>query len=339
MNLNTDIELIEASDLQVDASVIDVSEVESQEDKEYLLAAGKEILTIEAKADFAIRKIVATIQGRANLEKGRVVHEMQRHFGTIDENGARTNVTTGGALPRFYASVGLTSSKAADYSQAYRTTLKFSNLFDGIVEPEKVLAFSDSALRDISRLPVVYQEEVLAEVAAGNEPMTNKQIQHLAREPEVRITKAEELLARARRRKAETEERWEEVRADPNIPCKSAEYSTATSAKRQSTLTVARLEQELADLKASIEEERARADEQAQLSDKLTRELDKLKFDDESQRQERIRRLSASLTVSVPQVLADLGKFFTEQDHYPEEVKKHLIEQATYLANYVGDNL
>ena len=83
MTLTTDIELIEASDLQIDASVIDVSEVESQEDKDFLLEAGKQILTIEAKADFAIKKVVATIQGRANLEKGRVIYEMQRHFGTI----------------------------------------------------------------------------------------------------------------------------------------------------------------------------------------------------------------------------------------------------------------
>ena len=155
----------------------------------------------------------------------------------------------------------------------------------------------------------------------------------------MKLTKAEELLERARRRKAQAEDDWEEVKADPEITSRAPEYKQAHAANINATKTVARLEQELADLKSAIHAERAKADEQAQIAEKLTRELDKLKFDDESQRQERIRRLSASLTVSVPQVLADLGKFFTEQDHYPEEVKKHLLEQATYLANYVGDNL
>ena len=339
MNLNTDIELIEASDLQVDASVIDVSEVESQEDKEYLLAAGKEILTIEAKADFAIKKIVATIQGRANLEKGRVVYEMQRRFGTITEGGEKGANNTGGSLAKFYASVGLSPRTANNYSQAYRTTLKFSDLFDGIVEPSKVLAFSDAALRELGRLPESIQEQAFADVAAGEPALKVGEIIELAKQPEVKISKAEELLARARRRKECADERWEMVKADPSIEYRTPEYNAATNDQQNATKAVARLEQELADLKSAIHAERAKADEQAQIAEKLTRELDKLKFDDESQRQERIRRLSASLTVSVPQVLADLGKFFTEQDHYPEEVKKHLLEQATYLANYVGDNL
>ena len=283
---------------------------------------------------------MATIQGRAFLAKGQTVHNIQRHFGTIDEEGElATGTKRVGSLTKFYKSIGTSAGVAQNWAAAYRQTLKFQDLFDGLVPPEKVLAFSDTALRELSRLPAAYQEEAMADVAAGGEPLTSTEIQALAKEPEVKLTKAEELLARARRRKAQAEEQWEEVKSDPNINYKTSQYRSAADANDQATKTVARLEQELADLKASIEEERAKAAEEADRSERLTRELDKLKFDDESQRQERIRRLSASLTVSVPQVLADLGKFFTEQDHYPEEVKKHLYEQATYLANYVGDNL
>jgi hypothetical protein len=43
--------------------------------------------------------------------------------------------------------------------------------------------------------------------------------------------------------------------------------------------------------------------------------------------------------MGVPQVMADLQKFFPVKDHFPQEVKDHLLQQATYLANYIGDQL
>ena len=58
MNLTTDIELIQASDLAIDASVIDVSEVENEEDRVLLTAAGAEILQIQAKRDDAIKRVL-----------------------------------------------------------------------------------------------------------------------------------------------------------------------------------------------------------------------------------------------------------------------------------------
>ena len=43
--------------------------------------------------------------------------------------------------------------------------------------------------------------------------------------------------------------------------------------------------------------------------------------------------------MAVPQVLADLQKFFAERELYDEDIRSHLLEQSTYLANYIGDQL
>ena len=148
MNFDTDIEVYQASDITVDATVVDVSEVDDEADKEFLRDQGVNILMIEAKADFAIKKIIATIQGRASLAKGKVIAEVQDHFKLTGEK----------VFEKWLASIGITDTKKAwTWSNAYRATQNFQELFDGLVEPEKVLECGDSALAKINSLPTEYK--------------------------------------------------------------------------------------------------------------------------------------------------------------------------------------
>ena len=330
MNTITDIELIQASDIKVDASVIDVSEVEEQEDKDYLIQQGSEILTIDAKADYAIKKIVATIQGRASLEKGRVIAEVQDRF--------RKQFPGGDGLGKWYKSVGLNAHNAQKWANAYRATAEFQELFDGLVEPTKVLECADSTLDLINKLPRDYKEEVLANIAVGEVP-TYKETSELSKQPEVKLSKAEELLAAAKARKEKADERWEEVKKDEKIDSKSSEYLDARTGQISADKSIKNFEQQILELKAEIEEAKLKTAECEAREAKTKAELQKLKFDDAKTRAERIKRLTSSLTVGVPQALADLQKFFAEKDHYPDEVRKHILEQSTYLANYIGDQL
>lgn len=331
MNMTTsDIEVYSASDITVDASVIDVSEVETQEDKDYLVHQGTEILTIEAKADFAIKKIVATIQGRASLEKGKVLVEVREYFRTQDARGA--------GLGKFYASVGLTMSKANQFANAYTVTQEFKELFDGLIEPEKVLECADSTLDRIMTLPTAYRQEVLAEVAVDNAP-SYVELRELHKKPEVKLSKAQELLAAAKARKDEALERLEEVKSDPEISSTSNEYKQAQRQPYNLDRDIKKHEQQIAELEELVEAEKLKTAQSEEREAKTKAELQKLKFDDAKSRNERIKRLTSSLTVGVPQALADLQKFFAEKDYYPEEVREHVLEQATHLANYIGDQL
>ena len=330
MNFATDIEVFEASDITIDATRIDVSEVDSDVDKAFLREMGAKVMIIEAKADFAIKKIVATIQGRASLEKGKVIAEVQDHIG-------ETRGTDHG-LTKWYKSIGLTSAIANKFARAYRTTSEFQELFDGLVEPSRILECSDSALAKIACLPADAKEEILADVAAGNIP-TQPEVIKLSQQTEVKLSKAQELLAAAKARKEQAEVRWEEVKADPEISTTDPEYKAAKNGNTSAIESVKNYEEQIATLETQVEEEKLKAAQSEEREAKAKAELQKLKFDDARTREERIKRLTSSLTVGVPQAHADLQKFFAEKDHYPEEVRKHVLEQATHLANYIGDQL
>ena len=328
MNFDTDIEVYQASDIQIDATVIDVSEVDEETDKAFLREKGANILMIEAKADFAIKKIITTIQGRAGLEKGKHIVEVQERFKASGERG----------LTKWYKSIGLNLQKANRLANAYRAVDGFRDLFDGMVEPEKILECTDTALAKIQQLPQDFREEMMAEVAVGNIPTSNE-VDKVIAKPEVKLSKAQELLTAAKARKEKAEERWEEVKADPEISSSDMEYKTARYANVGAIESVKNYEQQVAELQEQIEEEKLKTAEAAEREAKAAAELQKLKFDDAKARAERIKRLTTSLTVGVPQALADLQKFFAEKEHYPDDVRKHVLEQATYLANYIGDNL
>lgn len=328
MSFATDIEVYEASSLTIDATLVDVSEVESAEDKAYLQEHGESILMIDAKSDFAIKKIVATIQGRASLEKGKIIAEVQDRF--------KENMKRG--LVKWYKSVGTSPGMANKWAQAYRATAEFQELFDGLVEPELVLECSDSTLERVRNLPLKYREEVMAEIAVGNPPK-QKEVIELAQKVEVKLSKAEELLAAAKARRDGATEKFDEVKADPEIQSTNTEYQMAQGRVTSADRAVSNFESQIAELQTQIEEERLKTAESQAREAKTNADLQKLKFDDARTREERIKRLTSSLTVGVPQALADLQKFFAEKDFYPEDVRNHVLEQATYLANYVGDQL
>ena len=108
----------------------------------------------------------------------------------------------------------------------------------------------------------------------------------------------------------------------------------------------AQLEQERADMQAQIEEEKVKTAEETEAkkqaeaeSARLETELQKLKFDDAKVRAERVKKLSTTLTVSIPQVTADVSKFFAEINCYDEEHRKHIYENAKALADKIADYL
>ena len=68
-------------------------------------------------------------------------------------------------------------------------------------------------------------------------------------------------------------------------------------------------------------------------------ELEKFKFDEDLKRQQRIKALTAALTVGVPQTTADLNKYIRDAEYYPAEVRAHMNEQIKVLADMCGDYL
>ena len=89
--MTSEIIIPDASTLDVDTSCIDVSEVEKQEDKDFLLEKGENILRIVAKAA---------------LDIGKELVEIQEYFWEDDAN-------SGSGLTKYYASIGISTNQAS----------------------------------------------------------------------------------------------------------------------------------------------------------------------------------------------------------------------------------
>ena len=319
-----ELELYNSENYSVDMSIIDVSEADSEVDKAFLQEKGAKILVIEGRAEFAIRKIVGTIQGRASLEKGKVIAEVQDYF---KATGTKT-------LTKWYASVGLEQSKANRYANAYRTIAKFQEMFDGVIEPEKVLECGDLTLEKIHKLPESYKEEALEDIAAGKPP-TTKEISELAKKPEVKLSKAQELLAAALKRKEAADAKWEEVKADPEISSKDKEYRDAQRLLTNNNVSVKNFEEQIATLQTQIEEEKLKAVQAEERQAAIQEELDKMKFDDEISIGLMVKRTGYNLQNMVPQVLADVQRFHSAKEKFPEELSDFLEQNIHQLYNYL----
>jgi hypothetical protein len=309
----------DASTLAVDTSCIDVSEVESQEDKDFLHEKGENILRIVAKAA---------------LEVGQQLVEIQERFKTEDPRGT--------GLTNFYESLQLTRSQCQRWSNKYRAYVSYCEIFGAEGATEKFNELGDRAASSIWLLPTEYREAFFSDIAADNVP-TEKTVLEVSRRPEVKLTKAEELLAAAKLRKQSADEKWEMVKADPEITYKDPEYEKTYKGVEQGKNSIAIYEKRIVELQQQIEAERLeRAEEEKnreRVLSALEKDLQKLKFDDANVKAERVKKLSTTLTVSLPQALADVSKFFAEIDQYPEDVREHIYNTAKALANQIADSL
>lgn len=346
--------ITDISQITVDDSIIDVSEAESKEDQDFLREAGHAILLTDAKADWAIDQITKKIRGRASLEKGKYINAVQERFGSLEGKCA--------GLMRFWYSIGYwhTSMKALnlensdfqnnkrtqlsmaqDWARAYRAVLSFKTEYSYLGEDaeELVLACTDSALKEIDNLPADYKSYVLGDIADGVIP-TESTLKEVKKEPEVKLSKAQEMLERAKKRQQEAALRIEKVKADPDIPAKvegksNPEYKLPFSEKRAADLAVANFEQQIKELEKQIKERDEKLAAEAKAAKKVADELAALKKDDDQTRKRRINTLSQTLVSQVPDLQSGLVKFFAEKDYYEKAYMSSIDEAAKALYDYL----
>lgn len=334
----------ESAAIQVDSSVIDVSEFSDEGDQAFLITLGHELLRIDAKAGFAKEQILKTIDQKADDAKGKIIYDIQERFKEQKE-------LKGGLLKYFYSlgywlplmkeRYGLVKqenptslSTAYNWANSYRAALDMHEKLKGALTPEEIQSRAASLPKNA--LARIYQshstedrEHFYKEVMEGR-TVTEKEAIEMCKSPEVKLSKAEELLAAARLRKKETEARWEEVKADPNIPSsingqQNPEYQIANTEQGHAIRMERNLEAKVIELQAQVDAKEA--------------ELTKFKFDETLQRDTRIKVLTDALTVGVPQATADLNKYIRDAEYYPTDVRRHFDDQIKVLADMCGDYL
>jgi hypothetical protein len=345
----------ESQMVEVDDSVIDVSEVDTEEDKDFLKAVGHEVLRVNAQGDYIIQKVTEYVEGRKSLTLGPLVLEVRRRFEEKGEDG----------LCRFWYSLGywksnwakqFNLSKPSDSKDckildravnAYQSIQDFRVLFANVsvVDPDSVLAAADSTLNAVQLLSTEYKEKMLSEIAVGDVP-TETAVRAISKEPEAKLSKAEELLKLAKGKQAEASQRWEEVKDDPTIRSGTNDYKSANMNARNASQSVAKLEAEVAALKAEIAEKRAsneRSEKAKALAEAAQKEaeaqLEALKLDDTHARRRRVAALSQSLTATVPDLLSDLQKYFAEREHYELSVRESVEDNCRALVVFLNQKL
>ncbi|QNJ31513.1 hypothetical protein SynPROS91_01135 [Synechococcus sp. PROS-9-1] len=335
MTLSTIVSLDdELKPVQVDNSAIDVSEVEESK-QAAVLSAATEYLRIETVADRTIERVVREVRRQEWIAKGAEIRKIRAEIGP-DTKCLKLWHSLNMWDPAMEANGLKRVEGMSNYSNIMRMAVNEAYLMGMQLDDEFALRMPHQVIQLArTKLPEDLAEFVLCEAQDQDEPPTCKEIEELATQPTVKLSKAEEVLAKFAAKKEEASKEWEEVRGNASNPGYQRVRESLERAERllkdQST--------KVAELEAEIEKEKLNTAEEAEEKARVEKELQKLKFDDAAARAERVKRVSSTLTLSVPQTLADVQKFFAERNDYPEEVQKHLLQQCTLLANYIGDQL
>ncbi|WP_186489237.1 hypothetical protein [Synechococcus sp. BIOS-U3-1] len=308
-------------------------------DQSFLVTNGHELLRIDSKAEYAKEQICKAIDQKAEDAKGKIIYEIQERF--------KNDPKLKGGLLRYFHSLGYwdnasmtkmglekpensTSMTAAfKWANAYRAALEMHEKLAGSLSPSEIqsraAALSKTALARIyTSCSEKDRNNLYQEIAEGRQ-ISAADANEISKSPEIKLSKAEELLAAARIRKQQAEERWEEVKADPEITPKSSEYTQAVDNSLHAAESVENWEQKISELQAQVEAKEA--------------ELNKYKYDQDLQRQTRIKLLTDALTIGVPQATADLNKYMKDAEYYDPDTRRHFDDQIKVLADMCGDYL
>lgn len=328
----------ESAAVQIDSSVLDVSEFKDEGDQAFLITAGHELLRIDAKAEYAKEQICKVIDQKAEDSKGKIIYDIQERF--------KNNSELKGGLLRYFHSLGYWQPdmekmrlEKPDNCQQLRTAFMWANSYRAALEMEEKLANElpaeeiQARARSISSVALsrIYSSfseddrETYYKRILNGEQITKSEVMEAAKTPQAKLSKAEELLEAARQRKAEAEARWEQVKDDPEVTSSSDEYQEANGTNYRADKSVQNYEQQVTELQALVDAKDA--------------ELTKFKFDEDLQRQTRIKVLTDALTVGVPQATADLNKYIKDAEFYPSDVRRHFDDQIKVLADMCGDYL
>ena len=258
-----------------------------------------EIQRIDEKADFAIKVVTQSIKTQATVAKGRVLLPLNEVLGN------------NGEWLKFLAEIDIKKETA----QSWINAAKLVEGSKDLVGEEFLFEFGGGALDRIATLPAVIQEAVLEDCVESGKPMGVLDVKELSKQPTTKLAGALERL--------------EEVALRKDDPTRNADQ------KRRDTESEAKLLDTIEELKSQIAEEKVKREQQQAEQERLADELELLKYDDTAAREQRVKRVSNTLIVGVPQLLSDLQKYVAEKDHYDTKTQKSLDDSLDTLISFL----
>ena len=269
--------------------------------------ARDQIRAIDEKADFAIQVVTQSIRTQAAVAKGKVLLTLRERFDQVP--------ALEGKWKQFLDSIEVGSSTACNWMNAAKAVdenqLNYGEDF--------LMNFSPMTLSKIQTLPSVLKEAVLDDAAESGQVPGQVEMTKLSAKPTTRLAKAmeqlEENALRQERIKNEGEKREGE--------------------KGEADKYEAKLLETIEQLKSQIAEDKIKQEVEAKEKERVEAELELLKYDDEAAREQRIKRVTNTLIVSIPAVLSDLQKYIAEKEYYSSKATKSLDDSLETLVNYL----
>ena len=270
--------------------------------------AKEEIASIDERAEFAISVVTQSIRTQATVAKGKVLLKLRERFDQVPELEGKWDLF-------------LDSFEAANVTM-YQWMSAAKMVAENSIEygEDFLLNFGSSSLSRIQQLPVVVKEAVLEDAKESGEIPGQIEVREICRQPQTKLAKAMEDI---------------EIKAERLAEIENGSPQVNVQEKHRAKVSINKLNETIETLKSQIAEDKIKKEMQEKESERLTAELDLLKFDDDAAREQRTKRVASSLIVSIPAVLADVQKYIAEKDEYPSKTSKSIDETLETLVNYL----
>ena len=283
--------------------------------------AAEELKLITGAATSIIRTLTQEVRSREAVAKGRVLAQIKERLPNYESYKA--------FLSREDVCVSVNASK--QWICAYQLHSQFG---------DKIYQLSPKVLHRMSGgLSAGDLEFHIEEAINSGKGITVAQSALLTNTPELKLNFFVERLEEASADYLERKNEYDEYRRSRDDDSTTAKndpvYRQKNSAYKNAETSVALWQEKIDALRSQLELEQAKATS-AEASQKAAEEkLDQVLFDEDTAASLQVKRVGYNLQNMVPQVLADLQRFTSERQRYPEELRLHIEDQTRQLLHYL----
>lgn len=319
--------VIEESTIVVEDNAVDTYEKLGDNLNNALTQAEVEIARIDERAEIAISVVTQSIRTQAIVAKGKVLLEIRDKYSHIPDFTK--------SLASFSDRIGVPARSISSWMHAAAAVEKHENVFG----TDFLMNQSASSLASIDTLPEKIQTAVLEDCAEEGTKLSRTELSEIRQSTPVKLMTAQDKLEAAYKKKDSAAEDWELAKSDPDCKPDSEEYNHMINCLEDSNRSIDKYQKEVDQLKADLVGEKAKAESAMKAQEKLNKEIESLKFDDTQAREQRINRISHTLTINIPQIMSDLMKFVAEETQYQDTYKEAIRQQMVQLHTYLGEHV
>ena len=285
--------------------------------------AAAELQRITEKTEFALSVVTQAIRTQEAIAKGKVLKQLRDEI-------------PHGEWEKFLnrPDVKLPYKTALDYINAASLVDDQSEFYSA----ETFEKFAGSTLAAMhQKMSVEKQQEILSNANTGK-ALSRREVLEEAKKPEVKIEKLKEKRDQALVKAEEAHSN--QIRNEANESAKR--YEDRIKQLESELEREKEQKQELAESKGTAEDDLHKAQkrlEQAQtdLANALE-ESQKLRFDEDTARSQRVSRTGNQLVLTLPQTLADVQKFIADREYFAEKTRDAIENQINTLIAYLHEH-